>query len=218
VCPPRAADDDESGLEGIQALAALLRLSRIVKLMRHYTDWRVMKVALRTAVRPIMIPAFAMGLTILLLAGALWIAEGHDKIGESPSGVDGPEDDKFVNAFETMWAIFWIVTTLGFDGYLGSGQPAGRLCIAIGLLAGLVFTTMPITIVGEAFREAWNKKEILEIEDRIRTLLSSRGLTANDISIVFEEFDETKDKKLDIAEFKSAMSVLGMDMPAAILT
>eukprot|EP00966_Prymnesium_polylepis_P266475 6155765-Prymnesium_polylepis.2 len=170
-----------------------------------------------------------------------------------------------------MWAIFWIVTTLGFDGYLGSGQPAGRLCIAIGLLAGLVFTTMPITIVGEAFREgepaeeslrchfliltrftcatcnnmhmhmahgtcshvhaqhvhvhvhvhvactcnamqhvlstciaepvvmrhtAWNKKEILEIEDRIRTLLSSRGLTANDISIVFEEFDETKDKKL----------------------
>eukprot|EP00966_Prymnesium_polylepis_P112657 2606056-Prymnesium_polylepis.1 len=95
VCPPRAADDDESGLEGIQALAALLRLSRIVKLMRHYTDWRVMKVwpssfcrassdnfrvALRTAVRPIMIPAFAMGLTILLLAGALWIAEGHDKI------------------------------------------------------------------------------------------------------------------------------------------
>ena len=76
---------------------------------------------------------------------------------ESSSGVDGVEDgphsDKFLNAFETMWAIFWIVTTLGFDGYLGSGKLGGRLIIAMGLVAGLVFTTMPITIVGEAFRE-----------------------------------------------------------------
>ena len=40
------------------------------------------------------------------------------------------------------------MTTLGFDGNYGSQGPAQRVIIALAILAGLIFTTMPITIIG----------------------------------------------------------------------
>eukprot|EP00966_Prymnesium_polylepis_P330103 7385762-Prymnesium_polylepis.2 len=61
----------------LQDIASLLKMCRILKLMRHYTDWRVLGLALKHALRPICIPGFAMILTILLLSGALWVAEGE---------------------------------------------------------------------------------------------------------------------------------------------
>ena len=225
--------------------AALMRMLRILKLMRHYTDWRVLKIAIkrvrstrsiapaplstpialarvallvlcsrvlpncanpptRQAARPILVPAFAMVLTILLLSGVLWLAEGDDTSNEPSSGEDGPHDDKFVNSFETMWAVFWLVTTLGFDGYLGDGTVIGRLCIATALVSGLILTTMPITIIGEAFSHAWSKKEIFEIEERTRELLVAKGLSADHINVVFEQFDSSHDGTLDFSEFHAA--------------
>ena len=150
----------------IDNFTTFLRLMRILKLLRHYTDWRVLTIALRKSCRPVLIPAFAMLLTILILSGALWLAEGHDTMDDPSSGDDGPHKDKFVNAFETMWTIFFLMTTLGFSGYVGSGSTTGRLIIAGAIVAGILFTTMPITLIGEAFGDAWANKQVLEIEVR----------------------------------------------------
>ena len=35
--------------------------------------------------------------------------------------------------------------------------------ISLALVCGLLFTTMPITIVGGAFAAAWEKKEVIEV-------------------------------------------------------
>ena len=145
-----------------------------------------------------------MLLAILLLSGVLWIAEGDDTSNDPSSGEDGPHDDKFVNSFETMWAVFWLVTTLGFDGFLGNGTFLGRLCIAAALVSGLILTTMPITIIGEAFSDAWSKKEIFDIEERTRAILVSRNLSADHIDVVFKQFDASGDGTLDFSEFHAA--------------
>ena len=72
---------------------------------------------------------------------------------------------------------------------------------------------MPITIVGNAFGEAWEKKQIIEVSMRMRDLLEDRGLGAKDVQKVFEEFDATGDGNLDLFEFRSAMDTLKIDMP-----
>eukprot|EP00966_Prymnesium_polylepis_P138220 3194065-Prymnesium_polylepis.1 len=46
----------------------------------------------------------------------------------------------------------------------------------------------------------------------------SRGLTANEIHVIFNEFDSSKDKKLDWHEVKAAMSFLGMELRTTDLT
>ena len=87
--------------------------------MRHYVDMRVLALALSTAWRALLVPVFAMTLSVLILSGALWLIEGS--VPNSP--------DKFDNGFDALWCIFWVVTTLGFDGAMGSGvrpRPQGR--------------------------------------------------------------------------------------------
>jgi len=122
-------------------------------------------------------------------------------------------EEGFRNAWETMWVCFWLVSTLGFDGYLGSGEPGGRVIIATSLLCGLLFTTMPITIVGEAFRAAWEKKELIEVQMKIQELLIDRGLALSELHRVFAEFDTSGDMQLDWGEFKGALKKLGVTVP-----
>ena len=52
--------------------------------------------------------------------------------------VVGEDHNAFHNAFEAMWAVFWLVTTLGYDGPLGSGSASSRVVVALALLCGLL--------------------------------------------------------------------------------
>jgi hypothetical protein len=184
----------------------LLRLLRILKLMRHYPDWRVLFIALNNSGRALIVPIFAMAIVILILAGALFLV-GRATDEEGEAGFD--------NGFETMWVCFWLVATLGYDGYLGNNHPGSRLIIAFALMMGLLFTTMPITIIGEAFRAAWEKKELVEVQMKIQNILQDRGLTLNQLHSIFSEFDTSGDMQLDWGEFKAALKKLGVKVPVS---
>ena len=78
-------------------------------------------------------------MTIALLSGALWLVE------DAMKGPPDPDDpDRFQDGFDAMWCLFWIVSTLGYDGYLGADHPPGKIIIAIAICCGVLFTTMPI--------------------------------------------------------------------------
>lgn len=68
-----------------------------------------------------------------------------------------------------------------------------RLVVAAAIVAGLLFTTMLITIMGEAFRSAWEKKELIEVQMKIQELLIDRGLNLNELHKIFAEFDTSGD-------------------------
>lgn len=156
----------------------LLRLMRILKLMRHYVDMRVLMLAWHTAWRALLVPGFAMLLSILILSGALWLLQGTDA-DESPHS-DG---------FESLWCVFWIVSTLGYDGPMGNGGGVGQCIIAIAIITGLILTTMPITVIGQAFGDAWRKKELITLGMRVQDLLVKRGISVHDFKQVFDELD-----------------------------
>jgi len=188
----------------------LLRLLRMIKLFRHYSAVRVLLLALQTSWRALLVPCFAMFMTICLLAGALWLVE------DAVKGPPHPDDpDRFQDGFDAMWCLFWIVSTLGYDGYLGADHPPGKLIIAVAICAGVLFTTMPITIIGEAFRAAWEKKELLEVQMKIQDMLIDRELTVNELNQVFNEFDSSGDGTLDWGEFKAALKKLKIKVPVS---
>jgi len=194
-------------------LLQLLRLLRVLKVLRHYSGRRVLMYAIANSWRVLLVPAFAMLMTIFILAGALFLAEESAVEQQSNSTAPTASDERFRNGWETMWVCFWLVATLGYDGYLGSGQAAGRLIIAAAIVSGLLFTTMPITIIGEAFRAAWEKKELIEVQMKIQELLIERGLTLSELHPVFAEFDTSGDMQLDWSEFKGALKKLGVTVP-----
>ena len=174
-------------------LLQLLRLLRVLKLLRHYSGWRVLSLALERSWRAVAVPVFAMILTILVLSGLLFALEASYEVGAGAGAGAGAAEDEaaepLANAFESMWAIFWLVTTLGFDGHMGTEQPASRLVIALALVCGLLFTTMPITVLGGAFAAAWEQKEVVEVAMKVQELLFENGHGANDVRLVFDAFD-----------------------------
>lgn len=182
----------------------LLRLLRILKLMRHYVDMRVLILAITSAGRALLVPGFAMAMCILLLSGALWLAEGAP--GTNP-------EDAFDDAFEALWCVFWIVSTMGYEGRFGSGGGWGKLILAAAVVCGLVLTTMPITFVGEAFSHAWNRRELLILEMRVQDELVKRGISVQQFKVLFDELDVDASGELDWNEFKAALERLGIRLP-----
>ena len=98
------------------------------------------------------------------------------------------------------------VTTLGYDGHLGTEQPLSRLVIALALICGLLFTTMPITVLGGAFAAAWEQKEVVEVAMKVQELLIKHGRSEKDVKLVFDAFDADGSRELDWQEFKVHIS------------
>jgi glutathionylspermidine synthase len=44
---------------------------------------------------------------------------------------------------------------------------------------GVVLTTMPITMIGDAFASSWDERERLEVAARVQAALLERGLEVN---------------------------------------
>ena len=211
----RAGDaSDSADLPLELRMLQLLRLLRILKLLRHYSGWRVLLTALASSWRALLVPAFAMCLTIIVFSGTLFLVDGA-----SLEALNATDPDRaaglaaFDDGWEAMWVCFWLVITLGFDGHLGTGEAGGQLVIAMCLVCGLLLTTMPITIIGEAFRAAWENKELIEVQMRIQELLIERGLTRRQLHRIFGEFDTSGDMQLDWSEFKGALKSLGVKAP-----
>ena len=179
-------------------LFGLLRLLRVLKLLRHYSGWRVLIHAIKHSARPVFVPMFAMLVTTLVLGGLLQYID----------------EDVFPDAFEAMWLIFWLVTTLDNGSqYEATDNVWTRLVQATAIVAGLLLTTMPITIIGNAFAGAWAKREMIEVALRVREHLEERGLKPKDVVQVFSEYDKDGSGDLDFTEFHAAMNQLHNDMP-----
>ena len=164
---------------------------------------RVLIFALQHAWRGLLVPCIALMMILMLSAAQFHISAAQFPIAGPPE-----RDDKgrYQNDFDAMWAIFWIISTMSYGG---------KLIVVISIMCGIIFTTIPITIFGEAFRAAWKKKEVLELQMKVQDILTQRGLTTNELGQVFKEFDTGGDGKLDWDEYKAALSMLKMKMPVS---
>lgn len=261
------ADGDRNGF-GMQSFVRALkffRMMRVIKLMRHYPGWRVLIMAVQNSWRAILVPAFAMSLTILILSALLFIVESEfislevDKQrplrNASVTDMEPAEDYETQDIEICVWIIFWLVTTLGYDGDMGSMSAPSQLIIAAALISGLLFTTMPcvltrrspalctvaptcsprvprgsrgawsdsavdrlsspnrITIIGDAFAAAWEKKLVVEVAMRVQLKLVTNNMSLHDIQLVFAEFDSDGSGELHWEEFRSAMDLLSVTLP-----
>ena len=157
---------------------------------------RVLVFALHDAWRGLLVPCIVMLTMILVLSAAMYIV-GPPK-----------QDDKgrYQNDFDAMWAIISIISTMSYGG---------KLIVVISIMCGIMFTTIPITIFGDALRTAWKKKDVLEFQMKVQDILVQRGLTMNELGQVFKGFDTGGDGNLDWNEFKAALSILKIKIPVS---
>ena len=81
------------------------------------------------------------------------------------------------------------------------------------IVTGLILTTMPITVIGQAFGDAWKKKELIILSMRVQDLLVRRGISVHEFKFIFDELDSDRSGELDWGEFKEALRKLSIHLP-----
>ena len=97
LVPSYAAWFGMSG-DGSLRLLKSLKVARTLKLMRMYSGWRVLIIALNSSWRAIIVPGFAMLITTTLLSGLLFVLE--EPQSDDPAEVN---EDAFEDALDALW-------------------------------------------------------------------------------------------------------------------
>jgi hypothetical protein len=64
---------------------------------------------------------------------------------------------------------------------MGEDNLSTRVLFAFALITGVVLTTMPITVIGDAFASSWAERKQLEIAARVQAKLLERGLEVDEL-------------------------------------
>ncbi|KAL1526870.1 hypothetical protein AB1Y20_015561 [Prymnesium parvum] len=193
--------NNATGYTSFLMLLRLLRGLRLLKLVRHFPGWRVLILALRRCWEALLVPAFFLIICVFMMAGLVYVAENC-------CNEDGGPSRDFDNMFQSIWFVLVTFTTVGY-GDIYPATPQGKLVAAGSILLGILFTAMPITIMGQSFADAWEEKETIQIGLKLQEYLIRRGDDPHQIVDIFRAFDQGGNEALDIDEFREALKVLG---------
>ncbi|KAL3932908.1 MAG: hypothetical protein SGPRY_000515 [Prymnesium sp.] len=260
-CEQKEADIGHS-YRSILMLLRLLRGLRLLKLVRHFPGWRVLILALKRCWEALLVPAFFLIICVFMMAGLVYVAENCCNDGGEPS-LDFPNMFQAIRALSSycclhapmtsshftetpsIWFVLVTFTTVGY-GDISPNTAQGKLVAAGAILLGILFTAMPITIMGQSFADAWEEKETIQIGLKLQEYLirceciwegggrreredaESQGDCVSDmnkrvsdpyqIMDIFKAFDKGGNESLDFDEFREALKVLGWNAEGRQIT
>ncbi len=125
----------------------LLRVLRIFKILRHFAGAKIMYRTAVTSFQPLSLTAVMLFLFFFIAASLIFIFE--------PCVTP---DCTFEDVFNTGYFVIITLTTVGFGDQIPSNNMA-RFVAVITMLAGAVFLSMPIAVIGNQFENAYNDHE-----------------------------------------------------------
>ena len=139
-------------------------------------------------------------MAVVLFSAALYLIEA-----------EGPNRDDYDSIFNAGWFVLVTLTTVGY-GDVSPATDAGKAVTCCLIIAGVLFTAMPLTIVGNNFASVWQEKEAIRVVLKLQELLVTRKLRAGDVMLIFDEFDLDHNGLLDLGEFKELLETLGLKL------
>merc|ERR1712178_465374 len=128
---------------------------------------------------------FTLTTIILMFSSLLYLLEPRDNI------------ESFGMA---VYATIVTLTTVGY-GDVTPETFGGRVLMCILGVASGLYMSLPLGIVGNAFKSVWDDRDRLILLRRIRKTLLDLKLSPYEIPSLFRYFDEDKDGFLSMSEF-----------------
>mmetsp|Transcript_259 Transcript_259/g.604 ORF Transcript_259/g.604 Transcript_259/m.604 type:complete len:650 (+) Transcript_259:51-2000(+) len=182
-----APDIEGNGLRSQLALI-LLCLSpvlRLLKTLRRFQQFHLFIAAMSFTSEAMKFLLLMLVLIVVSCSALLYLVEPRSNIETLPLA---------------MWMTVVTMTTVGY-GDLTPETPWGYAITTCLLVGSVLFMAMPIGIVGNAFTEVWKDRDRILLNHRFQDQMIQRGYTAEDISMLFKEFDVNKDGQLELPEF-----------------
>lgn len=170
VCNGEPWGDHCNRNEGGSLLRALqaFKILRIFKLSRHFAGTRVLQVAIQRSYQALLVPLFFLAVTATMFASVLFLLENVF------SECDGEQREPvFLDVINTLYFSVVTMTTVGY-GDMVPQTTLGRAWASLMMVFGVLFSAMPLAIVGNSFFDAVEeaKAEAAEGGAKKRRLLS----------------------------------------------
>ena len=182
----------EVGDELAVDMASCLRTLRLISLVRSFSAAELVLDVLRQSAHALKGPMYCCSVYSVLLGITIYYVET----------LSAPEDeevmiDTLANAFWYCWVTF---STVGY-GDITPTTWLGKLVGTLGIVSGMLWFAMPITIIGSTFQVNWDRRNVRVVADALQTELLEKGQMTHDLYKKFCEIDNDGSGQLDEDEF-----------------
>ena len=81
----------------------------------------------------------------------------------------GVDSSRVPDVSTAWWMLLTTMTTVGYGDY-SPQTTLGRIITGVAMIAGLLVISMPISIVGNNFNDAWESRTLTLLGERLRIL------------------------------------------------
>merc|ERR1719487_1492899 len=131
-----------------------------------------------------------------VFASIIYMVEPHDNI-ESMA--------------KALWYTIVTMTTVGY-GDVTPESAAGHLIVSVIMALSVLYTAMPIGIMGNAFTEIWKDRNYILVLMKARQQIKQYGYKPKDLPVLFRRFNEKGDGEMTVAEFRKMMQFMEMGL------
>lgn len=182
-------NDDYQGIGGDHSkcmkLLAVVPAIRLFKVVRRIHKFQLLSKAFRLTFDALPIFVFIHLSLFLLFSGAIFVFEPSSNIHSYS---------------EACWLTVVSMTTLGYGDFTPVST-MGRLAVGLLTFTSMLYTGIPIGIIGSVFTEVWGDRDRILLINRTKRLLEEKGYTAKNVPDLFAEYDVDRDGVLNLNEF-----------------
>jgi len=173
-------------------LLGVVPVLRLLKLLRRFQNFHLLLKAFSLALEALPVLLFIWGVLCLVSAAALFVIEPRDNIP---------------TLTVSLWCAAVSMTTLGY-GDVYPVTNSGRVVVVALVITSILYTAIPLGIIGSAFSEVWSDRDRILLTQRTRKRLMQAGYEARDIPYLFKIFDRDQDDALDVEEFRTMVGFM----------
>lgn len=178
----------------IYFLLCVVPVIRMLKALRRFRQFFLLVNAFRNLIEALPVLLFTMFIFVLGFAALLVWLEPTSNIDSLPMAI---------------WLTIVTMTTVGY-GDIVPTTSLGFITVSCLLIISMLYTAMPIGIVGYAFTQTWNDRHrILMIQTTVERM-AQWGYTARDVAVLFAIFDCNDDRELSFPEFHQMLAEMGI--------
>jgi len=169
---------------------------RLLRMLRRFRTFELLLSAIGLALEALPALLFVFLLLALIFSTLIYVVEPRTNIGSWP---------------EAMWLTVISMTTVGFGDVIPASDE-GRIIVSVLVVVSLLYLSMPIGILGDAFKTIWNDRHRILVIRQTRGRFIDWGFVPKDIPKLFARFDLDEDGMLNLVDFRAMMKQINIGL------
>eukprot|EP01062_Namystynia_karyoxenos_P062907 TRINITY_DN55761_c0_g1_i1.p1 TRINITY_DN55761_c0_g1~~TRINITY_DN55761_c0_g1_i1.p1 ORF type:complete len:837 (+),score=323.46 TRINITY_DN55761_c0_g1_i1:104-2512(+) len=157
--------DADSGVQlRFVRVIRLARVFRVLKMGKKFDGAQMLVNVFKDSWKTLIPPFFFLTLGMIFFSSIMWICEqGTYDSRDGRFYVDDVQGHRvesvFISIPEGLWWAIVTMTTVGYGDYTPN-TALGRACNSAAMMFGVMFSAMPIAVIGNTFTKAWQEERV----------------------------------------------------------